>query len=95
MFLFVRITRSSYLETELGPPPVPALAVVLNGAVGLEAAPLGKGPVLLGGLGENLLHPESLLGRHIIILVTVGSGKESGRGGVRERKLGKRFVERE
>ena len=62
-------TRSSnYLEAELGPPPVPALGVVFDSAISLEAAPLGEGPVLLGGLGENLLHPESLLGRHILSL---------------------------
>jgi len=56
---------------------VTALAVVLGGAVSLEAAPLGERPVLLRGLGEDLLHPESLLRRHIVFSE---GGRRRGRG---------------
>ena len=72
--------KISSLQAELGPPPVAALGVVLDGAVSLEAAPLGEGTVLLLLLGEDLLDAEGFLGRH-------GGGKdlfwgERRRGGV-------------
>ena len=56
---------SKRLEVELSSSPVPPLGVVLDGGVGLETEPLGDGSVLPGGLGQLLLNPESLLGRHL------------------------------
>lgn len=42
---------------------MPALGVVLDGVVGTEADPLGKGAVLPLLLGKSALGAESLLGR--------------------------------
>lgn len=52
------------LDVELGAPPVTPLGVVLDLSVRLQTEPLGNGPVLARGLGEDALRAESLLGRH-------------------------------
>lgn len=46
-----------------------SLGVVSDGVVSSQADPLGQGSVLLGGLGQLLLHLEGLLGRHGGLLV--------------------------
>ena len=56
-------SRASSLEAELGTAPVSALGVVLDGVVGTEADPLGKGAVLPLLLGKSALGAEGLLGR--------------------------------
>jgi hypothetical protein len=52
------------LETELGAAPVPALRIVPDGVVGAHADPVGDGAVLALLLGQLLLDPEGLVGRH-------------------------------
>ena len=50
-----------FLDSELGPAPVPPLVVVADGAIGLEAEPLRDGLVLLLLDGQRPLGAESLL----------------------------------
>ena len=63
---------TSSLDAELGTAPVSALGVVLDGVVGTEADPLGKGAVLPLLLGKSALGAEGLLGR------LLGSGETEG-----------------
>lgn len=51
------------LQAELGPAPVSALGVVLDGIIGTEPNPLRKGAVLPLLLGKGALGAEGLLGR--------------------------------
>ena len=55
--------QTSSLDAELGTAPVSALGVVLDGVVGTEADPLGKGAVLPLLVGKSALGTEGLLGR--------------------------------
>ena len=58
-----KVRQTSSLDAELGTAPVSALGVVLDGVVGTEADPLGKGTVLPLLLGKSALGAEGLLGR--------------------------------
>ena len=69
-------SRASSLEAELGTAPVSALGVVLDGVVGTEADPLGKGAVLPLLLGKSALGAEGLLGR---LLENMRDGRDEGR----------------
>nr|AFK38987.1 unknown [Lotus japonicus] len=56
---------SSTLESELGAAPVPTLRIIPDGVVSPHADPVRDGPVLPHLLGQLLLDPERLVGRHL------------------------------
>ena len=77
---FLRYTKGNdssiqHLEAELGAAPVSALGVVLDGVVGTEADPLGKGAVLPLLLGKSALGAEGLLGRLLMVFGRGDGGK--------------------